>query len=85
MKKYLFLLMFFTSALFASAQTITQTIAHNYKWSGNHQFTKPVLMPVYTLSQMNAISNPVTGMIVLNKDSKRLYFFKDTAWFKLVP
>lgn len=72
----------FVTVAFVAAPDV-QTVAHDYKWTGKHQFTAPVQFPNYRKSEMDSITSPVSGMVVLVKDSNALYFYKTSSWIKL--
>ena len=72
----------FVTVAFVAAP-VAQTIAHDYNWTGKHVFAAPVQFPNYRKTEMDSITSPVTGMVVLVKDSNALYAYKTNAWVKL--
>ena len=37
-------------------------------------------LPVFTTSQINAIANPATGLMVYNSTTSAITFYNGTAW-----
>jgi hypothetical protein len=82
MKKYLLTLVFFISLLGANAQNvgIGTTSPNASALLDLNSTTRGFLLPRMTTTQMFAIQNPASGLVVFNATYNELYHFNGTTW-----
>ena len=85
---FIILIILFSFAGFSQNNiTITDEASHNADASAIldvYSTSKGMLIPRMTTSQINAVSNPATGLLVFNTELNSFYFYNDTkGWQNL--